>query len=638
MKPPCLSATCILNVQLSEILEMKSLSMVISGIIPTIDKKKSKPDHLALSWFQKYLDFSNFTGKPSHFGATEFKKYLNWLRENKPYKAVYTQSVAVRRICIELQTDELSNVKFADRAEYWSAPEKPTPTHFKVLEQPKRDTLQKYLKEEIALIFEKERIVQLALKSGKLINETGADFFRKSEGNKFFYTWQESLNNVLYTLYTAFPEFPGSIDIDETLPGRCYGRVKNVKSEEMYNTFITIYKRMGIQKLKNASSFLPEFPNLSFNELLNYLYPGFSEAYCIRWAIELEAAWTPDIVKNINSNDYEISIPNSSSTTTLIHSTKCKGQQSESAIGVTDKSLVWPSNKDNQNSAINLIKLWIRRTSRLRKGIHYEKIVEQIGTDPFLIYLNDYSNFNKTKSTMIAMHPKAIGAECSTTRKRYQLNVLGFDFDERQLKPTSLYLTEKNKSLSPIMQVALLGHSDSSITDEFYKDDAHFQQIRKERLAKELNAIESSIKDNSFRATLVPRRSEKTLQDQIITIFTEHAGESPLSVCKDPYQPDWSPDSHIDTPCHMFNKCLNCSQATVFEDNIPFIVDRYLYLQNQRSNLAENVFARLYGDEFIASKEIIESWPYQDQIQEAMDRTFIEGYLLPPVISESFMG
>lgn len=562
---------------------MKSLSMVISEFISTIDKKKSKPDYLALSWFLKFIELSKGIDIPIHFGAIEFRKYFNWLREHKPYKAVYTQSVAVRRICIALQTDELSNVKFADRAEYWPVPEKPTPAHFEVLEQPKRDTLQKYLNTQIDLIYEKERIVQQALKSGQLIKETGADFFGNSPSKKYFYKWQESINNVIYTLYTAFPDFPGSIDTEETLPGQRYGRVKNVKCEEMYNTFITIYKRMGIQKLKNASPFLPEHPDLSFNDVLNYLYPNFSEAYCIRWAIELEAAWTPDIVKNIDINDYEIWFPNNSSKTTLVHSRKCKGQQSESAIDVIDKSLVWPSNNENLNSAINLIKLWIKRTSRLRKGIHYKNITNQIGTDPFLIYLNDFSNFNKTKSTMLAMHPRAINNECSRTRKRYQQKVLGFDFDERQLKPTSLYLTEKNKCLSPIMQVALLGHSDSSLTDEYYKDDAHFQQIRKEKLAEELNAIERSIKDNSFRATLVPLRSKKTLQDQIITIFTEHAGDSPLSVCKDPNKPDWSNDSKIDTPCHMFNKCLNCSQATVFEDNIPFIVDRFLYLKQQRS-------------------------------------------------------
>ena len=615
---------------------MKSLSMVISEFISTIDKKKSKPDYLALSWFLKFLELSKGIDIPIHFGAIEFRKYFNWLREHKPYKAVYTQSVAVRRICIALQTDELSNVKFADRAEYWPVPEKPTPAHFEVLEQPKRDTLQKYLNTEIDLIYEKERIVQQALKSGQLIKETGADFFGNSPSKKYFYTWQESINNVIYTLYTAFPDFPGSIDTEETLPGQRYGRVKNVKCEEMYNTFITIYKRMGIQKLKNASPFLPEHPGLVFNDVLNYLYPSFSEAYCIRWAIELEAAWTPDIVKNIDINDFEIWFPNNSSKTTLVHSRKCKGQQSESAIDVIDKSLVWPSNKENLNSAINLIKLWIKRTSRLRKGIHYKNITDQIGADPFLIYLNDFSNFSNAKSTMLAMHPKAINRECPETRKRYQQKVLGFNFDERQLKPTSLYLTEKNKSLSPIMQVALLGHSDSSLTDEYYKDDAHFQQIRKEKLAEELNAIERSIKDNSFRATLVPLRSKKTLQDQIITIFTEHAGESPLSVCKDPNKPDWSNDSKIDTPCHMFNKCLNCSQATVFEDNIPFIVDRFLYLKQQRSCLREDVFGKLYEDEFIASKEVIESWPYQDQIQEAMDRTFVEGYLLPPVISESF--
>ena len=46
---------------------MKSLSMVISEFISTIDKNKSKPDYLALSWFLKFLELSKGIDIPIYF-------------------------------------------------------------------------------------------------------------------------------------------------------------------------------------------------------------------------------------------------------------------------------------------------------------------------------------------------------------------------------------------------------------------------------------------------------------------------------------------------------------------------------------------------------------------------------------------
>jgi hypothetical protein len=81
---------------------------------------------------------------------------------------------------------------------------------------------------------------------------------------------------------------------------------------------------------------------------------------------------------------------------------------------------------------------------------------------------------------------------------------------------------------------------------------------------------------------------------------------------------------------------LLCSRSTVFSDNIPFVVDRYLYLEQQKRKIRESAFESLYGDEYLAAKEVIESWPYPEDIEEAEERTMMNDYLLPPIISESF--
>jgi hypothetical protein len=180
----------------------------------------------------------------------------------------------------------------------------------------------------------------------------------------------------------------------------------------------------------------------------------------------------------------------------------------------------------------------------------------------------------------------------------------------------------------------LFGHSDSAITDQYYKNSAHFQQIRKDKLSDELDSIQESIDNGSFKGTLVPLKTEKRIKDKIITIFTDHTNESPLSTCTGNMNPDWTGSENLQLPCRIFNKCLLCSRSSVFEDNIPFVVDRFLYLQQLKKNIRVSSFDSLYLDEFNAAKEVVEYWPYQEQIDQAKDRTFDEGYLLPPIFWE----
>ena len=216
---------------------------------------------------------------------------------------------------------------------------------------------------------------------------------------------------------------------------------------------------------------------------------------------------------------------------------------------------------------------------------------------------------------------------------------LGFSFDTRQLRPTCLYRREKEQNLPYLLQVALFGHSSSAVTDEFYKSSAPFQQLRKDDLAVELNHIQSSIEDGSFKGKLVPLKSTKKIEDKIITIFTDHNGKSPLAFCNNPKKPDWNGyEAEIEKKgyCKRFNKCLLCSCSTVFSDNIPFVVDRYLYLEQKRRELKNGDFFKLYYDEYLAAKEVIDNWPYKEEIKEAEDRTVLDDYLLPPIISESF--
>jgi hypothetical protein len=40
----------------------------------------------------------------------------------------------------------------------------------------------------------------------------------------------------------------------------------------------------------------------------------------------------------------------------------------------------------------------------------------------------------------------------------------------------------------------------------------------------------------------------------------------------------------------------------------------------------------MHLDEYRAAKNVVETWPYQDDVEDAKERTFLEGHILPPVL------
>jgi len=437
-------------------------------------------------------------------------------------------------------------------------------------------------------------------------------------------------------LYQENPTYPNNISEAECRAGGDYAVMRNVDYKKMTTAFKTIYKRLGIQRLARVAHFIKDAPELNFIDCMGYLYPRIFEAYIISWAICLETGWSMDMVQQIDFKDYLYAPIPIESSTVFIKTLKKKGMQGSENLALNQAKLcVCPSSTSDLQSAYNLIKLYIKRSSRLRVGSNYESLVNEVDSEPLFLYLNEAPG-----AKILACHPGRLRKRSTDVKRNFMKKKLGFSFDIRQLRPTCLYLREKEQNLPLVVQVALFGHSTSAVTDESYKSTTSFQQLRKDKLAEELNQIQESIKNGSFKGNLVPLKQVKKIEEKVLAIFTNQSGESPLAACNDPRKPNWQGNkSEIEDKgyCKQFNKCLLCSRSTVFSDNIPFIVDRYLYLEQKRREIRGDAFDKLYEDEYLATKEVIESWPYQDEIEEAEERTLLHGYLLPPIISEAFL-
>jgi hypothetical protein len=420
---------------------MASLFDLIESEVDTSDFVKA--DIIHLNWFKGYISVEKINITANDFGDFEFLEFISWLVKNYTFKMVYTSSNNVRKILRNLHNREYL---FKTNPKYWPVPEKPEPDHFEVLDEEQRKILRNHLIQEIDIIYDKEKQVQKALRSGKSIKITGSDFVtnpsNKRRKSSSFYKWQESIEDIIYTIHKDSPDFPINMKAEESLKGQKYGTLSSVNYDQMTSPFITIFKRMGVQNLKSSLPFIEKHPEVNFSDVINYLYPSFFETYIIRWAIELETAWSPDIVKNINYKDFLFQPIPTEQKLAFIKSVKEKGQQSESSDLNIEKRMIYPSNSEDKYSAYCLIKLWNKRTSRLRKGINYKATVDSCDFEPFFIYLADWANLKNGINIIVAIHHNAPNDENFPVKTNYQNKHLGFKFDERQLRPTSLYLKE----------------------------------------------------------------------------------------------------------------------------------------------------------------------------------------------------
>ncbi|OED66467.1 hypothetical protein A165_04470 [Vibrio tasmaniensis ZS-17] len=599
--------------------------------------KSSSPDRRTISSFREYLSEKNIEKMlSSEFGELQFIEFIQYLSKKKSTKSKYNISVSLRRL-ISVEHD--NGVTFQRNPSTWPTPQKPEPSHFEPLSKEQLDILEPFLKEQIDLAYYKEAIVEEALLKGVPSQKVGTNFWRRENQDSSlprFSLWEGNLKDTIATLYSGHPEFPNNATDGIPKEGGKYNVPRDLTYTNLTNPIITILKRLSMQRIHNFTPFMVDAPELNMSDVIAYLYPDLQEIIALKIAICLETGWSPDITERIDLHDFIYDPIPMEGDWVFIKSAKEKGAAVNTNTNIREQRvMIHPSSKNNTHSAYNLIQLLSKRTSRFRYGVAYDKLIEDINTHPAFISLTVNRGMK-----FVAHHPNRENINRSSSNK-YIEEKLGFKLDLRQLRPTRLYINEKEHNLPLLLQVALFGHSISAITDGIYKENSHFRQLRKDKLALELDAIFETISDGSFRGSLIPLRQTTNIKQKILNIYTNHNGESPLAICHNPFRPDWNSSSTteiltLQTPCKQFNKCLLCSQSSVGSDNIPFVVDRYLYLDQMRRSIRSDQFDSIYRNEYEAVKEVIESWPYQDEVKEAELRNAVDGYLLPPIISECY--
>jgi len=566
---------------------------------------------------------------PTQLGLWEFSEFVEMLGASRTESQAYNFGTASRRLCQKLEND---GVRFKTSPKNWKTPPKPDRDSFDPLSREDYEKLCEYLAAVINRIKDRIRLVAEA-ESHTFTGEASGEVFASRE--KSFAKYQVTLIDAVSVMLEVFPDFPIECERGDLLDHGKFGiNSSKVDYEGMTNALKVLRKRFTMQRMRYFLPVLSDAPDFCFQDVADIVLPTEEEAAAIRKAICLETGWSPDLVANIDPHDFAFQEVDPTSDVVCIKTVKEKGTQRGKDYKEA-KLMVALSSKSKPDSAYNLIKLWLKRTRILRQTPLFSKLVDDHGFEPFFVVASQIANLAKNHAGRLRfLHPKSEKGRHNGALNRIYKKTLGITFDERQLRPTHLYFRLKDQGVSFALMVALFGHSYSSLTDEVYRSGKAFEQDRKDRLSDALKEIEESISDGSFAGELIPLKEQKTVEDKVFTVFSDHSNENPIAICSDPLNPSWPGHNRrvqSGKRCRAFNKCLLCSKSRVFSNNLPFVVDRYLYLEKLSRSLRDDQFS-MHLDEYRAAKNVVETWPYQDDVEDAKERTFLEGHILPPVL------
>ncbi|MEZ8411772.1 hypothetical protein AB6C71_03375 [Vibrio splendidus] len=414
------------------------------------------------------------------------------------------------------------------------------------------------------------------------------ELMEEASGPKWY--WEPSDERAVKTLLEQ--GHPLSVSFQE------YCEVSSKNYESPFNPLNAVYCRYEdshhryADKSSGRRTFHPD-------SLYRY-YPTSIDQAAIVLFIMLQTGWNKETIFALDEENYlDIMTGSLSTDVVLIFSEKQKGQ-SKNLPYFNPKLFKSPTSKSDKYSSYNLIKLASRLSSPL-KGLELTALKSGEHNTLFSCikqptkWKNVVTPNGKTipigrYSTLSYKHMWLLGVKGFL--EQYEI----YDLGKRlvtlkdltaKLRPTWVrHVRDKRK---PLSIVALeQGHSNIETTDIHYDSSGVANRKRKERLSHELELLVSRFRDRKFKG-LLNTRDKNQVDTRNLRLFTIPNHENPLWGCSDSYKPDW-PESEripIGKKCNSIDKCLFCSQVCIFEDSLPYLIQREVDLQSESEESVE---------------------------------------------------
>lgn len=373
--------------------------------------------------------------------------------------------------------------------------------------------------------------------------------------------------------------------------------------------------------------------SLSIDEHLSLYYPTAVDAAGIALLMMLQAGWNKETVMDIDKDNHVHGLTGIvENGIKIVWSEKYRSQSLLKPYDAP-KRMFAQTNSSDPYSLYSLIQLSKELTAPIAHCTFGK--MDKIKNRP----VNSMFSFVRPRMAWVSAgpvgtldHDQTFSLSVAKLLKEYVVTDNGVRLTNaksltRRIRTTWMFYNSEKTPFAFLSQ--LLGHESRDTTDKHYDSSPAASSRRFERLREALEEVISLLRSRNFKGIL--GETQQTAAVLSLSVFHLPFLDRALWACKDRTRPDWkgAPILAAGALCGELDKCIFCGQLWVLKDSLPYLVERLKHIEDQFRDHSYSTLSSNLVDEQRAIETILNSWPDQNDVKEAVRYRALNSPLLP---------
>ncbi|MCK8654632.1 hypothetical protein [Pseudomonas umsongensis] len=378
---------------------------------------------------------------------------------------------------------------------------------------------------------------------------------------------------------------------------------------------------------------------LKFDDVLGLYYPTITDMTAVLMFMMFQSGWNKETALALDQDNFEHLLTGTiEEAIKVVFSEKHRSQGAGKPFDAP-KRINMPTRNDDPLSFYNLIQLAIELSGPLADYPFdvIPALASEEKMNPMFLCIRPWGDWAKGGRHTSIAHPKTFVVGVQHFLKRYEVIDAGGRLNSaseltRRFRPTWLLYKKKHNPMALLSMT--MGHKDRETTDIFYDSSsaAHYERLR--RLRSELEEVVKLLRTRQFRGLLGKQAQAEASAS--LKIFHIPGKRRALWGCANPMKPDWVGSEIIASTgrkCFAIKECIFCSQLRVFEDSLPFVMERASHLEELLGDAEDSGFSSRRSKELEVLQFILDEWGDEDEVTSAARYRRRESPLLPRDLS-----
>jgi hypothetical protein len=370
------------------------------------------------------------------------------------------------------------------------------------------------------------------------------------------------------------------------------------------------------------------------DQVLGMYFPTLLDMTALLLFMMLQSGWNKETALSVDKDNFESLLTGTIEEAVRIVFAEKTRSQGQSKPYTTAKRMELPTSSEDPYSFYNLIRL-AKYLSEPLSQYPIDQIPQYMTEEqmnPMFLCMRPREDWSRGGRLTSISHPKTFRICVQQFLALYDVVDEGKRLTNaasltRRLRPTWL-LHKKQDNPVAILSVTM-GHVSRDTTDIFYDNSAAAHGERLKRLRSELEAVIDLLRARKYKGLLGKHAQAQASEKW--KIFHIPGLEKPLWACADQTKPNWVGSEIIASTgrkCWKIKECIFCSQFRVFQDSLPYLIERESHLSALLES-GEGGFTSRFAKEREAIDYILSEWGNDKEVEQAGQYRLLNIPLLP---------